>query len=131
MPTSCRWDDAEKSIIYIAYEGNWTWEEYFEVADTSRQMALSVSHRVDYIGDFQGGISPRTGSQMSNGRKVMQNLAPNSGIVVTVDNAFTRIQLSIFKAIDRRLGAIIHGASSVEEARRIIAQQRAAREAAI
>src|SRR5688572_25966445 len=125
MPTSCQWDHEAKSIIYIAYEDNWTWDEYFEAADVSRDMALSVGHRVDYICDFQKGISPRSGSQMANGRQVMQRLAPNSGIVVTVDNTFTKMLLKVFKAIDRKLGALIDGASSIEEARRIIAKHRA------
>jgi hypothetical protein len=125
MPTSCTWDDDAKSIIYVAYEGDWTWEEYFEASDTSREMAQSVTHRVDVICDFKRGRSPRTGSQMANGQRAMRNLAPNTGIVVTVDNLFTKTLLGIFKAIDRRLGAIIFGSASVEEARAIIAKHRA------
>jgi hypothetical protein len=125
MPTTCQWDDVAKSIIYITYEGDWSWDEYFEAAEVSRIMAMSVDHRVDYICDFQKGISPRTGSQMANGRLVMQKLAPNSGIVVTVDNAFTKMLLKIFKSIDRKLGALIDGASSIEDARHIIVKARA------
>jgi hypothetical protein len=131
MPTTCQWDDDSKNIIYIAYEGDWTWEEYFGTADVSRSMALSVEHRVDYICDFQKSINPQSGSQIANGRLVMQRLAANSGIVVTVDNAFTKMLLKIFKAIDRQLGAFIYGASSIEEARRMIAKHRAEQAAKI
>jgi hypothetical protein len=106
--TSCQWDDGAKSIIYIAYEDHWTWDEYFEAADVSRDMAMSAGHRVDYICDFQKGSSPQSGSQMANGRQMMQRLAPNSGVVVMVDNTFTNMLLKVFKAIDRKLGALIH-----------------------
>ncbi len=125
MPAKCYWDDSDtKTIVRIDYIGNWTWDEHFKVADEGRQMTLSVTHRVDYIGDLTLGQQPRGGSALSNVKAVLRRLAPNSGIVVNVVAPFEAVLLNVFKKFDRELGKIMFGAKSVEEARRIIAQER-------
>jgi hypothetical protein len=125
MPTKAYWDDPDtKTIVRIDYEGEWTWDEYFRVADEAREMALTVPHRVDYIVNLKHGKTPREGSPFSNGKTVLRRLAPNSGLVINITSAFEAVLLNIFKAFDTELGKRMVGAQSIEEARQMIARDR-------
>ncbi|MBL8162125.1 MAG: hypothetical protein JNJ61_09075 [Anaerolineae bacterium] len=124
MSAKSYWDDPAQTVIRIDYEGNWTWEEYFAAADDGRDLASSVTHRVDYILDFRNGTQPKAGSVMSNARNVLLKRAPNSGVFVTVSTPFAQVMLNVFKSFDRKLSALIYGATSIEEAHAILAKVR-------
>ena len=124
MPINHTWVDETKSILKIEYTGRWTWDEFFAAADTGRDLATSVEHRVDYILDMQNGTVPSGGSTLTNSRAVMARRASNSGIFVIVTNPFVKIMLNVFKNFDRQHGAIMFAAGSVEEALTVIAKHR-------
>jgi hypothetical protein len=118
------WLDEAKTILIQRFEPGWTWEEFFAANDESRAMALSVPYRVDAIVDFQGTYTPRGGSAMTNGRVVMRRRAPNMGVIVTINNAFMTALLNTFKVLDKELGSVMRGATSVEQAVQVIQQER-------
>ena len=122
MPANCDWMDATKTIILVNYEGNWKWDEFFTVADKGRELANSVPHRVDYILDMRHGIQPSKGSTMTNSRTVMAKRAANSGIFVTLTTPFVKVMLNVFKNFDREHGSIMYAATSIDEAKAIIAK---------
>jgi len=122
MPANCDWIDESKTIIVVKYEGNWTWDEFFAVADKGRALANSVPYRVDYILDMQHGNQPRNGSMLTNSRTVMERRAPNSGIFVTLSTPFVKVMLNVFKNFDREHGSIMYAATTVEEAKALIAK---------
>src|SRR3954447_2694313 len=108
MPASCNWMDDAQTIILVKYEHNWTWDEFFDVADKGRALANSVPHRVDYILDMRSGIQPRSGSTMTNSKTVMAKRAPNSGVFVTLTTPFVKVMLNVFKNFDREHGSIMY-----------------------
>ena len=122
MPAKCDWTDASKTIILVSYEGSWTWDEFFAVADKGRELANSVTHRVDYILDMQHGIQPHGGSMLTNSKTVMTQRAANSGIFVTLTTPFVKVMLNVFKSFDREHGAIMYAATSIDEAKALIAK---------
>lgn len=122
MPATCDWTDASKTVILVKYEGDWTWDEFFAVADKGRALANSVSYRVDYILDMQHGNQPRNGSMLTNSKTVMERRAPNSGIFVTLTTPFVKVMLNVFKSFDREHGAIMYAATSMDEAKALIAK---------
>lgn len=124
MRIQVAWLDAEKTILIQRFEAGWTWDDFFAANDESRAMALSVAYRVDAIVDFQGTYTPKGGSAMSNGRIVMRRRAPNMGLIVTINNAFMTALLNTFKALDKELGSVMRGATSVEQARQLILRDR-------
>lgn len=124
MPITHTWQDDEQTILKIDYTGRWTWDEFFAAADTGRELASSVEHRVDYILDMQNGTVPSGGSTLTNSRTVMARRAANSGIFVILTNPFVKIMLNVFKNFDRQHGSIMFAAGSATEALTIIAKHR-------
>ena len=61
---------------------------------------------------------------MSSARTALRKLPPNCGVVVVVTNSLISAMLTLFKQFDRELGKLLRGATSVEEARHIIQQER-------
>ena len=122
MPITNHWLDAEHTIIKQDYEGSWTWDEFFASADDGRALAKSVDHRVDYILDMRHGIQPNKGSTMTNSRTVMSKRAANSGIFVTLTTPFVKVMLNVFKNFDREHGSIMYAATSIDEAKALIAK---------
>jgi len=122
MPATCDWLDDSKTILLVKYEADWTWDEFFAAADKGRTLANSVPHRVDYILDMQHGTQPRNGSMMTNSKTVMERRAPNSGIFVVLTTPFVKVMLNVFKSFDREHGAIMVAATSMEEAKVLIAK---------
>lgn len=53
MPIIPKWEDNEKTIIYVQFIDDWSWSEFTPVREIIVEMLGSVSHMVDYIADFQ------------------------------------------------------------------------------
>lgn len=124
MPIQAKWNNDEKTVLRYDFEGRWTWDEYFGVMAQITNMMKSVDHRVDAIANMKPGIMPTSGSAMSSARSALRKLPPNCGVVVVVTNSFISAMLALFKQFDRDLGKLLRGATSVEEAHRIIEQER-------
>lgn len=124
MPINNHWYDEAQTILKVDYDGRWTWDEFFAAADKGRELAKSVSHRVDYILDMQKGSVPNGGSTLTNSRTVMARRAPNSGIFVILTNPFVKIMLNVFKNFDREHGSIMYAAATLDEALATIAKNR-------
>lgn len=125
MPVKSQWDNADKTIIRNDFEGNWTWEEYFEMIEQRNALMSSVDHRVDVIANMRPANMPTSGGALSSAKLSLSNVPPNHGIFVIVINTMVGTMLDIFKLFDRQTGISLHAAKSLEEAREIISQERA------
>jgi hypothetical protein len=125
MSIQIKWDNPEHDIIYIEFDGKWTWKEFFASIEESKTLAQTVPHRVDFITNFKGTSIPRDGSALSNGKSFMRNRAPNAGAIICVTNAFMTVMLNTFKSFDKELGGNLYAVTSTEEAHRLVKALRA------
>ena len=126
MPMTVEWDDAEQTIILITITPPITWEMFDEGVDRAMDMARSVPHRVDIISN-PGATQMPPGSAMPHLQRAFGNFPPNLILLVArITNFFARNMSSIVGHV--YLGPCFKVADSVEAAREIIYQARAASE---
>lgn len=124
MPINVTWANQEQDIVFLDYEGRWTWDEYFNAMKQLGQFIASVNHRVDAIANMKPGIMPTSGSAMTAARTTLRGLPPNRGVIVIVTNPLIGAMLTIFRQFDRDMGNLLRAANSVEEGYTIIQQER-------
>ena len=123
MPIHIHWDNDTKTILRHDFEGNWTWDEYFELVQKRNTHMASVDHHVDVIANMKPGIMP-SGFALSSAKTSLRSAPPNHGLFVIVTNTVISTFLDLFKQFDRETGLILREADSVEEAREIIRLER-------
>ena len=125
MGVNVLWDNEEKTIIRQDYQGPWTWNEFFQACAQSAGMMREVTHRVDLVADLKQGIMPRSGSSISFARKVLNDYPANWGGMIIIVNPYIGALVSVFKQFDRKLGAKVNTAPSLDAARKMILTLRA------
>jgi len=83
MPIVSRWENNDKTIIYVQFTNNWSWDEFAPVRKTILDMIDSVSHVVDYIVDFQAANDIPNGA-LAVGRSIHKSCSRNEGFAVLV-----------------------------------------------
>jgi len=129
MPIEVYWDDDDHTIIRSEGEGNWTWEDYHEALALIIQMMNSVEQRVDLINIALPGSATPRGSSLPHFRRALRLMPDHFGMnVVVSDTSFGQLLVNMFsKVYATRIGADIRMAVSLEDARLIIALDRAAK----
>ena len=127
MKITIAWDNAEQSILYCAYTGDWVLEEYLASIDESVSRVRSVDHRVDVVVnvvDRAAQTPPLWGLRMW--RYAVINTPPNKGITVVVPgNAGVRAFSAALNRLARpQPSGRILTADTLEEARQLIQSMR-------
>lgn len=55
MPVTAEWLDDDRTIVRFNYDGNWEWEEAFQVVNTGNEMMKQVDHPVAVVVDMTNG----------------------------------------------------------------------------
>ena len=81
------WDDNEKTIVRHDYTESWTWEDYIQAANKTREMMDSVSYTVDVIMDLgERGMMPEVaffeGCSMTDAQK-----HSNAGLKIAISSS--------------------------------------------
>jgi hypothetical protein len=129
MPIDVTWYDIDKTIIVLHFPDQWTWLECGRAIDTSIQMELSVTHRVDVIADFDRGFSLPAGA-IRHIHHAMAISPPNVGtVVITNTSEYARIFLAILSKPYRKLADMIQLVNTFEDAVAFIEEERQAHSA--
>ena len=83
MPIISRWENNEKTIIYIQFSDEWSWDEFTFVRGTILNMIVDVSHIVDYIVDFQE-VEDIPNGALTVGRSIHKSCSRNEGVALMV-----------------------------------------------
>ena len=120
MSINSEWDNPQKTIIRSVFGETWTLDDYHAMIDTMHKMVITVDHPVHFISDFtKSKTSPA--KLLSTGRHIENTMTENSGINVVVNaNSFLKAMANVSKRMFLK-DIEIYFASTVEEARHIIA----------
>lgn len=123
MPGRIEWDNEEKTILNIIYEGNMLLEEYYGIIDEVFDVVHPLSHPV-YIIMLRQHVKSVPATMSKVLQYANKKATPNLGMTVIVGaTAMTKMIAKLAKVIAPRLAKEIYFANSHEEARQIIADK--------
>ena len=121
MGVSAVWDNEAHTIIRYIYEGKWTWDEWYIVADQVQEMLKSVDHQVAMIIDTRTSSLPP--GAISRFRTISSRSDKVHLVVMVGGNAFVAAIFRIVQKVVPPAGHHFTMASSLEEARAVIAKR--------
>lgn len=128
MPITVRWDDAAQTIILYTFESPWTWAEYNAAVQEAWQLDESVDHSTDTITDMTRSSLLPMGVLLQNIRKSVVEIPESTQTIVLVGaGRFPRALLDTIRRVYQRQMAKFVTASTLDEARAIIAARRQSR----
>lgn len=130
MPVIADWIDKNESIALIDYRGAWLWDEAIAANLRVAEMIASKPYRCDIIGNFRSGAMESIRPAIENARRVLAVMPGNLGMVVVVTNPVISMLASVYKSLDPKMGTKIHTATTLDQARTMINEDRATRHSA-
>ncbi len=122
MAIVTQWDNDTKTIIRHDFSGKWTWDEFLEAAKRANELMDTVLHRVDVIANMRDGIMPHQYA-LPKALYVIRTSSANMGVIVMVVNPILAATSNIFKKISPEFNKVTRAASSLEAARKLIADE--------
>lgn len=125
MPVLISWDDDAKTTLRYVYDGKWTWDEVDTATDEVVALMRVTTHSVSIIHDMTRSPGLPSGA-LTQAHRFTRDLPDNWDISVVVGSGtFTEALLNIFTRVYKKLGEHYKTASSLDEARAVIAAQKA------
>ena len=127
MPIHLSWDDTDQTILLNQSSGRWTWEEYHLALGEMIDRIKGVNHRVDVITVRLPDAVHPPGSGLPHYQRAMRVLPDNTGLHVLINTStIARITVSTFlRFYPQQAHGMVALAASIEEARALIAKDRA------
>ncbi|MBX3083673.1 MAG: hypothetical protein KF716_18715 [Anaerolineae bacterium] len=124
MSIQVRWDDHDHHIIYMDFDGKWSWSEFQDARRQVRVLADAVDYPVYFIIDFSEGFPPPPDTLRVVYRSMIDHPRNASTSVIVSQSAFVDTLYNIFVKAFPLLGDRLRLARNVEEARVILANLR-------
>lgn len=124
MGINSSWDNDEKTIILMEFEGQWTWTDVQNVGTRHNQMIDEVTHPVDFIVDFSKSQHVPPGF-LQHTRRVLSGAHPRSRAVILV--GMNPLMRAGFDMMFRTYSLLLRSrmfkmAKSVDEARQLLSK---------
>lgn len=127
MPVIADWIDTDETIALIDYQGAWLWDEAIAANLRVAEMIASKPYRCDMIGNFRFGAMQSIRPALDHARRVLAVMPNNLIMIVVVTNPVISMLASVYKSLDSKWGAKIYTATTFEQARDMIEEDRTAR----
>ncbi len=99
MPVQATWDNPEKTIILLNFEGNWTWEETYQAVAERNQLINAVENKVDIIVNFGGAGFKVPPNALTHTRNIISQ--SHNRIVRNVVVGFKPMHIALWKVIEK------------------------------
>lgn len=99
MPVQTSWDNPEKTIILLKFEGNWTWEETYQAVAERNHLINAVENKVDIIVDFGDAGFKVPPNALTHTRNIMGQ--SHNRIVRNVVVGFKPMHIALWKIIEK------------------------------
>ena len=127
MPVIADWIDTDETIALIDYQGAWLWDEAIAANLRVAEMIASKPYRCDMIGNFRSGAMESIRPALDYARKVLAVMPNNLVMIVVVTSPMISMLASVYKSLDPKWGAKLYTATTFEQARDMIEEDRTAR----
>jgi hypothetical protein len=128
------WADDSQKVLVCTYQGEWTWEDFYEALKRQYRMIESSSapsSTVDILVDVRGSNwMPKGGSLMSGINKVKTQQHPRQGETIIVGaKGMVAAIADVASKVLRSSRKAMHFAKTMEDAQILLAQFASRREA--
>lgn len=120
MPVRMDWDNADRNVIRVTFEGQWDKGDIYRMIDKGVSMLATVNHKVDSIFDFtHSTFSPR---KLLGSVDHMENThSPNERLVIIVNaNVYIRSLINVARLLAPKTFAHVHFVDSLNAAYDVI-----------
>jgi hypothetical protein len=118
------WDNDARSIIYMVFEGHWTWDDFYAADRQVIEMEKDGPERIDVIVDLRrsAGLPPNTLLHVKN---IADKQSAKMGLNVLVTTSpLIHSLYNVGARFYNRIGHYFCLAETPEDARRIIEETR-------
>lgn len=128
MPVQVNWDTNHPNIVMTTYQGNWTWDDFYKIADQATEMIRSVDHPVFIIADMRQSNGIPSGTAFVHANHVINHYPENwAGLIMVTPKGFIQAMVSMFlKVFKTDLTRKIYQARDMGDAYRYAIEWRAA-----
>ena len=121
MGVEVSWDNEDKTIIQIIYEGHWQWDELRAAVKQMNAMIDSVDHPAVHLISNRGEARWTPGKYAANAREILAMYHPRVGHWVgVVRNPIAREMFYAFSAMEGGVPYSYHYVNTLEEAREFL-----------
>ncbi len=120
MSVEAVWDDAEKTIIRLAFSPQWTWEDFYRSNSVTDAMVASVDHRIGFLIDMSQTREFPAGVSAAKVKEAIRFTHPNSSIAVVVGSSMfiQAMAATVVRVLGRREDILF--AEGIDQARAMI-----------
>lgn len=120
VPVRMDWDNADRKVIRVTFEGNWDKKDIHRMIDKGVSMLDTVNHTVDSIFDFtHSAFSPRNLLGSVDGMENAHN--HNARLVIFVNaNLYIRSLINVARLLAPKTFAQVHFVDSLSAAYDVI-----------
>ena len=129
MGVELYWDNDERTIMLLCFEGAWTWQELFETLGRAKQASQAAQRKIGAIIEvgrdmrFPGG-SLLTPQGLENARKLLAMSDENTGpVVIAGTHPFIRAAFESIRRLHPQTTAQVRLFDTPEQARRDLQQR--------
>jgi hypothetical protein len=127
MSINITWDNPEKTVLYINFEGDWDWAAYDAAIDALHNKIREVDHVVDVLSYMPPGKTLPPGPPLNHLRRAFQQQPTNAGFSVFIGGTtFGDAIVAVFSKMNKSIGEKIKVAETLEAGRALIANLRSA-----
>ncbi len=135
MGVELYWDNDERTVMLLEFEGRWTWEQLFEQLAIAKQVGDKASYEIGAIVNIADGATIPGGSlfkpvNFENAKKMLEMGSSGTGpIVIAGGNPMLRTAYDTMSRLNASATSNIYFTRTVAEARSLLAQRLPEREA--
>ncbi|MEZ4670958.1 MAG: hypothetical protein R3E39_23900 [Anaerolineae bacterium] len=122
MPITIYWDNPQKTIIRLDFQGSYNWNDFVEATKAATRLMLEVAHPVSILANMRPGNMPKNGNAIAIGRSAIQRMPANFDLLILVTNPLVEVLGNAFRHLDREFREKMILVKSVEEAYEVLAQ---------
>lgn len=126
MAIELYWDDDQRDILLVEFEGAWTWDELFDALRRIRKVTDTAEHTIGALLDVSRGAVIPGGSifnqtALNHAQTILRMGEGGSGPIAVIGaNAMVRMVFSTFQTLDRRALSGVRFAATLEEGRALL-----------
>jgi hypothetical protein len=131
------WDNEERTIMLLEFEGRWTWDDLFDTLAKAKKVSAKAAYEIGAIVNISGGVRFPGGSLLNaqsfeNAKKLLAMSDGTAGpVVIAGSNPMIRTAFETMSRLSPGSTANIHFAPDLDAARRYLNERlRLAQEAA-
>jgi hypothetical protein len=123
MSVEVKWDNADKTVIQMMFEGRWQWDDVRVAVLELNQMIESVDHQAVHLIANRGAAHWTPGNYVANAQAILELYHPRVGYrVAVVRNPLAREMFYVFSAMVGGVTFSYRFVNTLEEAREFLAR---------